>query len=49
MLLARKKIGSFLSRLIERVGSRELAGEPRWLKANLLGGLKTLPLKAPPA
>lgn len=49
MLLARKEIGCFFSRLIERIASLELAGEPRWLKANFLGGLKTLPLKATPA
>lgn len=48
MLLARKEIGCFFSRLIERVSALELAGEPRWLKANFLGGLKTLPLRATP-
>ena len=49
MLLARKEISCFFSRLTERVAALELAGEPRFLKANFLGGLKSLPLRAAPA
>lgn len=45
MLLARKEIARFLERFVARYAQVQLAGEPSWLKANFLGGLKTLPIR----
>jgi len=46
MHLARQENIQFLIRLAGQVSSMELAGSPKYLQANFVGGIKSLPLKA---
>ena len=46
MHLARLEITTFLALLARRVDRIALNGEPKFLKANFVGGLKKLPIKA---
>ena len=45
MHLARLEIKSFFEQLLPRLETIELAGEPRYLQANLVSGLTSLPVK----
>lgn len=42
--LARLEMKSLFSQLLETVDDLALAGEPQWLEANFVGGLKSLPI-----
>jgi cytochrome P450 len=42
--LAKLELRSLFERLLPRVDDIELTGEPRWLEANFVGGLKSLPI-----
>lgn len=43
--LAKMEIRVFFEELLRRVDGFELAGEPKWLSSNFVGGLKRLPLR----
>jgi cytochrome P450 len=43
--LAKLEMQSLFTQLLARVGDIELAGEPAWVKANFVSGLKTLPIR----
>jgi cytochrome P450 len=42
---ARREVRTMLPKLLERVASIELAGEPEWAEANFVGGVKHLPVR----
>lgn len=39
------EVARFYRELLPRLGHIELAGEPQWIHANFVGGLKSLPIK----
>lgn len=41
---ARREVRTFLPKMLERVEGIELAGEPSWVEANFVGGVKHLPI-----
>ncbi|MCB0972056.1 MAG: cytochrome P450, partial [Acidimicrobiales bacterium] len=41
---ARRELRTFLPKLLERFDRIELAGEPEWVAANFVGGVKHLPI-----
>ena len=43
--LARMEMRIFFEELFSRIDTIELAGEPRWLATNFVGGLKSLPVR----
>ena len=43
--LAKLEMKSFFSRLLPKLESIELVGEPRWIETNFVGGLKSLPVR----
>ena len=43
--LAKLEMKSFFSNLLPQLETIELAGEPRWIETNFVGGLKSLPIK----
>jgi cytochrome P450 len=43
--LAKLEMQALFSELLARVHDIELAGEPAWVKANFVSGLKTLPIR----
>jgi cytochrome P450 len=45
MHLAVMEVARFYRELLPRLSSIELAGEPQWIQANFVGGLKSLPIK----
>lgn len=45
MHLARQEINSFLRQMASRVNGLEPAGQPKWMQANFVGGIKSLPLQ----
>lgn len=45
MHLAVMEVARFYRELLPRLESIELAGEPQWVQANFVGGLKSLPVK----
>lgn len=46
--LAKMEMKIFYEELLSRVEGFELAGEPRWLRSNFVGGLKNLPIRFRP-
>jgi cytochrome P450 len=47
--LAKMEIRIFYEELLSRVEHFELAGEPKWVETNFVGGLKRLPIRFRPA
>ena len=45
MHLAVMEVARFYRELLPRLKHIELAGEPQWIQANFVGGLKSLPIK----
>ncbi len=45
MHLAVLEVARFYRELLPRLNSIELAGEPQWIQANFVGGLKSLPVR----
>ena len=45
MHLAVMEVARFYRELLPRLKKVELAGEPKWIQANFVGGLKSLPIK----
>lgn len=43
--LARMEMRIFFEELFSRIDTMELAGEPRWVASNFVGGLKSLPVR----
>lgn len=43
--LAKLEIQALFAELLARVRHIELAGEPAWVEANFVSGLKTLPIR----
>lgn len=43
--LAKLEMKAFFNRFLDRIHDVELDGEPEWLHANFVGGLKTLPVR----
>ncbi len=46
MHLARQENTQFLMRLADQVNAIELTGDPKYIQANFVGGIKSLPIKA---
>lgn len=42
---ARRELRTFLPKMLERIDDLELAGEPQWVEANFVGGVKHLPVR----
>ena len=43
--VARRELRTFLPKLLDRMEAIELAGEPQWVEANFVGGVKHLPVR----
>ncbi|HEX7876786.1 MAG TPA: cytochrome P450 [Sphingobium sp.] len=43
--LARMELTAFLSEFLDRIDHIELAGEPRWVEATFVGGVKQMPVR----
>jgi cytochrome P450 len=42
---ARREVRTLLPKLLERVATMELDGDPQWAEANFVGGVKHLPVR----
>ncbi|WP_033923922.1 cytochrome P450 [Sphingomonas sp. 35-24ZXX] len=43
--LAKMEMRALFAKLLPRIESLEISGEPRWLETNFVGGLKSLPIR----